>query len=343
MTTIRTLLTAGLIAAAASAPAAADSFYMVVNSGSKYVMLFNKDTGAVVNDQWIDLFNATGTPGTIKDAIQVLNEIWVADSTAGSIYRFKADQANPIYIGTYTGLPGVRGLAFDGQTIYASAGGGSNYAGVYRLNRGGLILSQFNTGMDSPFDVYAAGSEVWVSDFNNDDIARFQPDGTYVADLVPRATVAGLRKPEQITLNNGGNLLVAGFSLPIGVYVFDAVTGTQLNHYPVGAPRGVAQLGNGDYIFTDGVGLNQYNPTTNVTIRSYGGAASSSSQYINLVDFDATGCPADFNGDGFLDFTDFDDFVGAFEAGAATADFNGDGFLDFTDFDDFVGAFESGC
>jgi uncharacterized membrane protein len=54
-------------------------------------------------------------------------------------------------------------------------------------------------------------------------------------------------------------------------------------------------------------------------------------------------CGADFNGDGFLDFTDFDDFVGAFEAGTANADFNGDGFLDFTDFDDFVAAFEAGC
>jgi len=54
-------------------------------------------------------------------------------------------------------------------------------------------------------------------------------------------------------------------------------------------------------------------------------------------------CDADFNGDGFLDFTDFDDFVLAFEAGQASADFNGDGFLDFTDFDDFVASFETGC
>ena len=57
----------------------------------------------------------------------------------------------------------------------------------------------------------------------------------------------------------------------------------------------------------------------------------------------AAACRADFNGDQFLDFTDFDDFVGAFEAGLGTSDFNGDGFLDFTDFDDFVGAFEAGC
>jgi hypothetical protein len=54
-------------------------------------------------------------------------------------------------------------------------------------------------------------------------------------------------------------------------------------------------------------------------------------------------CAADFNKDGFLDFSDFDKFVTTFEAGSAAGDFNGDGFLDFTDFDDFVMAFEAGC
>ncbi|MDX2117256.1 MAG: GC-type dockerin domain-anchored protein [Planctomycetota bacterium] len=65
---------------------------------------------------------------------------------------------------------------------------------------------------------------------------------------------------------------------------------------------------------------------------------------ISFVQEDAAPvCKADFNNDGFLDFTDFDDFVGAFEAGNASSDFNGDGFLDFTDFDAFVSAFEAGC
>lgn len=54
-------------------------------------------------------------------------------------------------------------------------------------------------------------------------------------------------------------------------------------------------------------------------------------------------CDADFNCDTFVDFTDFDAFVGAFEVGETAADFNSDGFLDFTDFDGFVGAFEQGC
>lgn len=58
-------------------------------------------------------------------------------------------------------------------------------------------------------------------------------------------------------------------------------------------------------------------------------------------------CPADFNGDGFVDIFDYDDFVTCFEGDACppgkTADFNGDGFPDIFDYDDFVLAFETGC
>ena len=54
-------------------------------------------------------------------------------------------------------------------------------------------------------------------------------------------------------------------------------------------------------------------------------------------------CPSDFNEDEFIDFSDFDAFVAAFDAGEARGDFNRDGFLDYMDFDDFVRAFESGC
>jgi hypothetical protein len=60
----------------------------------------------------------------------------------------------------------------------------------------------------------------------------------------------------------------------------------------------------------------------------------------------APACEADFNGDGFLDFFDYDEFVNCFETGAcgdSTSDFNGDGFTDFFDYDAFVAAFEAGC
>ncbi|QOI99213.1 MAG: hypothetical protein HRU70_01390 [Phycisphaeraceae bacterium] len=54
-------------------------------------------------------------------------------------------------------------------------------------------------------------------------------------------------------------------------------------------------------------------------------------------------CPADFNGDGFIDFFDLNLFFEAFDAGAVTADFNADGFIDFFDLDLYIEAFEAGC
>ncbi|XVJ58460.1 MAG: hypothetical protein HEQ23_03290 [Tepidisphaera sp.] len=57
--------------------------------------------------------------------------------------------------------------------------------------------------------------------------------------------------------------------------------------------------------------------------------------------------PSDYNGDGFPDFFDYDDYVNCFETGncpeGTSADFNRDGFVDFFDYDAFVQAFESGC
>ncbi len=54
-------------------------------------------------------------------------------------------------------------------------------------------------------------------------------------------------------------------------------------------------------------------------------------------------CPADFNGDGVVDFFDYLDYVDAFSLGLLSADFNGDGVIDFFDYLDFVDAFSLGC
>jgi hypothetical protein len=59
--------------------------------------------------------------------------------------------------------------------------------------------------------------------------------------------------------------------------------------------------------------------------------------------FPSPRCPADFNGDDFVDFFDYDAFVASFERAGERADFNRDCFLDFFDYDAFVEAFETGC
>ena len=90
----------------------------------------------------------------------------------------------------------------------------------------------------------------------------------------------------------------------------------------------------GTFVLTGTIGQPDTSALTAVTIGSEGGF---------WADQDAAVCPADFNADGFLDFTDFDYFVEQFELGNPVSDFNHDSFLDFTDFDAFVAAFESFC
>jgi len=85
--------------------------------------------------------------------------------------------------------------------------------------------------------------------------------------------------------------------------------------------------------------------TVYISLGAYAAATSGSGTL--HVSFAAAPCPADFNGDNFVDGFDYDDFVACFEGDPCppgkTADFNGDGFPDGFDYDDFVAAFETGA
>jgi hypothetical protein len=54
-------------------------------------------------------------------------------------------------------------------------------------------------------------------------------------------------------------------------------------------------------------------------------------------------CPADYNGDGFVNGDDADGFYAAFDAGDPSADFDGNGFVNGDDADAFSVAFNAGC
>ena len=54
-------------------------------------------------------------------------------------------------------------------------------------------------------------------------------------------------------------------------------------------------------------------------------------------------CPADFDGNGFVNGDDADAFFIAFDVGDTSADFDGNGFVNGDDADAFAIAFENGC
>ena len=58
---------------------------------------------------------------------------------------------------------------------------------------------------------------------------------------------------------------------------------------------------------------------------------------------DESGCPADLNGDGYVDFFDVSAFLSAYNAMDPQADFTGDGSFDFFDVSAFLEAYGAGC
>lgn len=54
-------------------------------------------------------------------------------------------------------------------------------------------------------------------------------------------------------------------------------------------------------------------------------------------------CLADLNGDALIDFSDYLDFLDAYERGEAVADLTQDGVVDFGDYLGFLAAYDAGC
>ncbi|MCC6677937.1 MAG: hypothetical protein IT436_12405 [Phycisphaerales bacterium] len=71
--------------------------------------------------------------------------------------------------------------------------------------------------------------------------------------------------------------------------------------------------------------------------------AIDSSFTATLIADGAADCLADFNGDGFVDFADYLEFLNLYDSQDPAADLNGDGFIDFIDYLEFLNLYEAGC
>ena len=337
-----------LLAAAAllpACPALAQDFLMVVDSGTDTVLMFSPTDGTPMGT--FCTMPVTGSGATPKEALQVGSEVWVSDQLQDNILAFDASGTliGPV-LGPAQGLDNVRGFEVAAGKIWVACGSGT-YAGqvaVFDQATRGFLFAVPVGG--SPFDCYDHHGEILVTNSSSHDVDRVAYDGTILGKFVDSSAAdAPLDFPQQSVRNLAGTeVLIAEFSSTEEVFRFDASTGALLQEIdtaPQGGARGVFELADGRYLFTNGNGVHTWSPTGVVSLYS-----GSSCQYVSLY-HQAPSCPADFNGDGFLDFFDYDDYVSCFETGVCpagrTADFNGDGFADFFDYDDFVAAFERGC
>ncbi len=334
-----------VMAAGLATGASAQDFLLVVDSGTDKVVKADPATGAYLGD--FCTLPVVGGGATPKEAKQVGTEVWVSDQLQDNILAFDAlGTSIGQILGSADGLDNVRGFEVADGKIWVTCGSG-RFAGqvaVFDLTTRAFAFA-VNVG-GSPFDVREYRGELLVSNSTSHDIDRVGLDGTILGKFVDSSAAdAPLDFPQQISpLTDGSEILVAEFSGTDEIFRFDPA-GTLLqsiNTAPQGGLRGIYKLRNGKFLIANGGGIHTYNAVDGVQTQLSGG----SYQYINLYTVPVL-CPADFNGDGFLDFFDYDEYVTCFETSVCppgkSADFNGDDFVDFFDYDDYVTAFETGC
>jgi hypothetical protein len=251
------------VLAAGFATSAQAQFLTVIDSTNDRVLLLDAFDGSIINDNFIDL--STNDPGTPKALTQVGNELWIADQLRDRIDRYNAQGqlVGSIGGGDDSPINNVRGIELVGNTLYISQGSSSSIADraivTYDITTGDFTGS-FGRPTDdfSPFDVLHVNGELLVSniDTGNDGIERYGLDGEFLGFFAQSDGSSSFDFLQQLAVRDNGNILAAGFSPPSGVFEFTA-DGTELGAVAgvdLGI-RGVAELGNGSIIYTNGAGL----------------------------------------------------------------------------------------
>lgn len=253
-------------------------YLMVADSSSttgRRVILLDPFDGSVVNANYINLnLQAAQTP---KHAMQVGQEIWVSDQLADAIFVYDVFGT---YKYTISGqLDNIRGMGFINNTVYVTNDGNANGAiadSVAMYDTSGNRLGHFLTApATSPFGVFEHNGELLVTDSSEHTIRRY----TYAGASLGVWHSGAIRFPQQIQRRPNGNLLVAGFSPPAGVYEYDP-SGNFVALYASGAgARGAIDLGDGGMLYTISTGV--------FKIPSGGGAGTliigSNAQYIDRL------------------------------------------------------------
>jgi len=274
------------------------------------VVLLDPDTGAILNPSFIDLTPLN--PGTPKDIAQVGDELWITDQLRDIIDRFDLDGNHLGQIGGQIpggGLDNIKGLTLvNNAEVWVTNAGSQNDApgnAIVRYDVNGDFLGTLPTGGISSFDIIDNGNgEVYISYIgaSTSKIERRDYDGNVLGNILEGGVVNFL---QQIEITDNG-ILAAVFSIisggnQNGLYIFSETDGTILEYWTEGNLRGVAELGNGELLYSRGDGVYRLDPITGVSIL----ISSGSSQYFSALDFGAcTTLPDAPTGDAAQTFCD---------------------------------------
>ncbi|MBA5629948.1 Ig-like domain-containing protein [Moheibacter lacus] len=243
-----------------------------------FVLLLNAETGEVEDPEFIDL--TALNPGTPKGIRQVGEEIWISDQNEDMIFRFDLDGN---FISSISGaMDNIKGFdLINDSEVWVSNAGSNNGApgnGIVKIGTDGTITGNFLTPTGSSFDVLDNGNgEVYISFINGGSpIERWDYDGNFIDNLVDPGV---LNFAQQMWMTQDGDLLVANFSSPGGIYLFDIETGTQLEYWAQSNSRGVIETADGNILWSNSNGVHRLDPTSGVSTT----ISSGNAQYFALL------------------------------------------------------------
>lgn len=266
---------AALVAASGAVAGISPPGLLVPDWTGDRVMLFSSFDGSLINANFITTASGAGF-NSPKEALQVGNRIYVSDQIADRVFEFDLSGSLVRTLGAGV-LDNVRGIEAVNNTLYVTNDGGALANSVVSFDLvSGNQTGSFVTGT-SPFDVKLRNGELLVSDSTDDNVVRWSTAGVNLGVLVSPNS-GGLQFPQQIATRGNGNLLVAGFSPPAGLYEYTSV-GTYLQTLASGLGlRGAYELGNGNIMVTDGTTVQVLNPSQGTITTIISGV---NAQYIN--------------------------------------------------------------
>jgi hypothetical protein len=315
------LLACAGIAFVALPAVAQDRYLMALNSSStapgKRVMLFDINSGALVNDSFIhESTSPQGTWGTVKGIKQVGDFIYISDQTRNVVYRY--DLAGNYLSSFGEGfLNNIRGFDYSSGFFYISnataVAGGAQANSIARFDHEGLFLDSFVVG-GSPFSVLVLGpGQLLVGHSSGtNDITRWDLTGNSLGVF----HAGPISYVQQLNFKSNGNILAVGWSGTSvqGIYEFD-LQGQQVGYWSCPAPRAAWELDSGN-IFWTGSGFNIYDTTASSSIQ----VAAGTGQYLALLALGPGPCYANCDGSTtapILNVEDFTCFINEFAAAQA--------------------------
>jgi hypothetical protein len=278
----------GLLAAlvVGLAGAAHAAVFMMPDSTNNRLVHFSTVDGSVVNPNVFAL--AGGTP---LHALQVGQEIWVSEQVGDRISRWDAAGTFLGAVGAPPtgGLDNVRGMALLGGVVHITNSGTGNTApgaAIVRFDTAGNNLGFFSTAglAPSPFGILTHPLGMLVSSSSaNDDVHAFTLAGASAGTF---HNSTSLNFGEQLAYAANGDVLVAGFSSN-NVVRLDPVTGTLISSFAASGARGVAQLENGNILWSNGSGAHIYDVVAGTSTQIYTGGG----RYLDLYGVSYTVTP----------------------------------------------------